>query len=303
MRFLAMIDKFRGALLGLAIGDALGAPVEFKKRGSFRPVKDMQSGGVFNLPAGYWTDDTSMALCLATSLIECQGFDAYDQMLRYCEWKDEGYLSSTGKCFDIGIATSLALSHFKKTGNPFNSSTDPKKAGNGCLMRLAPVALYFYTDLNLTKKMAIDSARTTHAAPECLEASQLFSAMLHLALNGASKFDVVLQHGCTQLNSAGLQAIANGDYFIKTENQIIGSGYVVESLEAALWCFYTSDNFEEAVLKAVNLGDDADTTAAICGQLAGAFYGESAIPAHWLNALHQRKMIADLAEKLTRFKA
>ena len=109
-----MIDKFRGALLGLACGDALGAPVEFKKRGTFSAVTDMQSGGVFNLKAGQWTDDTSMALCLATSLIECQGFDAYDQMQRYCKWKNEGYLSSTGKCFDIGIATSLALSSFKK---------------------------------------------------------------------------------------------------------------------------------------------------------------------------------------------
>ena len=297
-----MIDKFRGALLGLACGDALGAPVEFKKRGTFSAVTDMQSGGVFNLKAGQWTDDTSMALCLATSLIECQGFDAYDQMQRYCKWKNEGYLSSTGKCFDIGIATSLALSSFKKTGNPFSGNSDPSKAGNGCLMRLVPIALYFYTDFNLTKTMAANSARTTHGARACVEASQLFGAMLHLALNGASKLDVLLQHGCKSLNSERLQEIANGDYFNKPENEIKGSGYVVDSLEAALWCFYMSNNFENAVLKAVNLGDDADTTAAICGQLAGAFYGESAIPKRWLNTLYQYEKIADLAEKLMRFK-
>ena len=297
-----MIDKFRGALLGLACGDALGAPVEFKKRGTFSAVTDMQSGGVFNLKAGQWTDDTSMALCLATSLIECQGFDAYDQMQRYCKWKNEGYLSSTGKCFDIGIATSLALSSFKKTGNPFSGNSDPSKAGNGCLMRLVPIALYFYTDFNLTKTMAANSARTTHGARACVEASQLFGAMLHLALNGASKLDVLLQHGCKSLNSERLQEIANGDYFNKLENEIKGSGYVVDSLEAALWCFYMSNNFENAVLKAVNLGDDTDTTAAICGQLAGAFYGESAIPKRWLNTLHQYEKIADLAEKLMRFK-
>lgn len=298
-----MIDKFRGTLLGLACGDALGAPVEFKKRGSFLAVTDMQSGGVFNLKAGQWTDDTSMALCLAASLIECQGFDAYDQMLRYCKWKDEGYLSSTGNCFDIGIATSLALSHFKKTGNPYSGNSDPSKAGNGCLMRLASIALFFFSDLNLTIKMAAESARTTHGALECLEASQLFGAILHQALNGACKLDVLLQHDCKSLTSERLQEIANGGYFNKSENHIEGSGYVVASLEAALWCFYTTESFETAVQKAVNLGDDADTTAAICGQLAGAFYGESAIPKRWLNTVYQYEMIAGLAEKLMRFKA
>lgn len=297
------LDKFRGALLGLACGDALGAPVEFKKRGTFSPITEMQSGGVFNLKAGQWTDDTSMALCLATSLIERKGFDAHDQMQRYCKWRDEGYFSSTGKCFDIGIATSLALSSFKKTGNPFSGNSDPSKAGNGCLMRLAPIALFFYSDLNLTIKMAAESARTTHGALECLEASQLFGAILHQALNGASKLDILLQHGCKSLDSERLQEIANGDYFNQSENHIEGSGYVVASLEAALWCFYTTESFEAAVQKTVNLGDDADTTAAICGQLAGAFYGESAIPRRWLNTLHQYKMIAGLAEKLMQFNA
>lgn len=223
-------------------------------------------------------DDIGMALCLATSLTECQGFNAYGQMQRYLRWRDYGYLSSTGKCFDIGIATNIALSHFKKTENPFSGNKDPKKAGKGCLMRLAPIALYFHTDFNLTKTMAADSTRTTHAAPECLEACQLFGAMLHLALTCATKLDVLLQHGCKQLNSAGLQVIANGDYFNKFGNEIKGSGYVVESLEAALWSFHITQTFEDAVLYAVNLGDDADTTAAICGQLAGAFYSESAIP-------------------------
>jgi ADP-ribosyl-[dinitrogen reductase] hydrolase len=297
---LLLINKYRGALLGLACGDALGAPVEFKKRGTFAPVNDMQSGGVFNLKAGQWTDDTSMALCLATSLIECQGFDARDQMQRYLRWRDTGYLSSTGACFDIGIATSLALSAFKKTGSPYCGDTDQKKAGNGCLMRLAPIALYFYPNCDLTINMAAESASTTHGALECVEASQLFAAMLYQALNGATKADILLQSGFEDLSSEKLKAIANGAYFNKTEAQIIGSGYVVESLEAALWCFYTTQTFEDAVLKAVNLGDDADTTAAICGQLAGAYYGESGIPKLWLNTLYQCDMIAKLAEKLAK---
>lgn len=293
------LNKFRGTLLGLACGDAVGSAVEFRKRGSFAPVTDMLGGGSFNLPKGYWTDDTSMALCLATSLIEQQGFDANDQMQRYCRWRDTGYLSSTGACFDVGIATSLALSNFKKTGNPYSGNPDPRKAGNGCLMRLAPIPLYFYPNLALTLEMAGESARTTHGAVECIEASRLFAAMLHVALNGAGKQDILLAHGVGGLTSAALQAIAQGAYFSKPIDQIKGSGYVVESLEAALWCFFTTDSFEQAILTATNLGDDADTTAAICGQLAGAFYGESGIPKHWLGTLHQREMIGDLASELS----
>lgn len=297
---MSFLNKFRGSLLGLACGDAVGASVEFRKRGTFKPVTDMQAGGIFNLKAGQWTDDTSMALCLATSLIDKQGFDAVDQMQRYCKWRDEGYLSSTGSCFDIGIATSKALSSFKKTGNPFSGDSNPNKAGNGCLMRLAPVVLFFHPNRDLSISMATESARTTHGAPECLEASQLFAAMLFQALNGASKHDVLLPHGVLALRSNSLLAIATGEYFAKTESDIKGSGYVVESLEAALWCFYHTNSFEESILRAVNLGDDADTTAAICGQLAGAFYGEQGIPQHWLNNLHQRDMIYALAEALFR---
>lgn len=298
LRIKRLIDKYRGALLGLVCGDAVGVAVEFRKRGSFPPVTDMLGGGVFNLKKGQWTDDTSMALCLATSLIEQQGFDAIDQMQRYCRWRDTGYLSSTGECFDIGIATSLALSNFKKTGNPFSGALDSNKAGNGCLMRLAPIALYFHPNLSLTMEMAAESARTTHGATECLEASRLFASMLFQALNGSHKRDILLQNDTVQLSSEKLKMIASGDYFNKTELEIKGSGYVIESLEAALWCFYLTDSFEAAILEAVNLGDDADTTAAICGQLAGAFYGESSIPRHWLNKLHQREMISDIAEKL-----
>lgn len=131
-------DRFRGCLLGLAVGDAVGTTVEFRPRGSFRPLADMIGGGPFQLRPGQWTDDTSMALCLATSLVECNGFDALDQMERYCKWADSGYLSSTGACFDIGNTVASALRRFRQTGNPFAGSSDPYSAGNGCIMRLAP---------------------------------------------------------------------------------------------------------------------------------------------------------------------
>lgn len=295
---MTIFNKFRGALLGLACGDAVGTSVEFRKRGSFSPVTDMQGGGPFNLPKGYWTDDTSMALCLATSLIEQQGFDAFDQMLSYCKWKDEGYLSSTGSCFDIGVATRRALNDFKVSGNPYSGDTHYLSAGNGCLMRLAPIPLFFYPNRELSIEMSGESARTTHGALECIEASKLFGAMLFMTLDGASKQDILLNHGLSNLSSEKLQLIVAGGYFNKTEDKIKGSGYVVESLEAALWCFQQTDTFEMAILKATNLGDDSDTTAAICGQIAGAYYGESGIPAHWLNALYQRDMIGSLAENL-----
>lgn len=134
-------DRFRGCLLGLAAGDALGTTLEFKPPGSFEPICDMEGGGPFQLQAGQWTDDTSMALCLATSLVECGDFDAIDQMRRYARWFREGYLSSTGVCFDIGNTTRCALSRFEETGDPYAGSSDPRTAGNGSLMRFAPVHL------------------------------------------------------------------------------------------------------------------------------------------------------------------
>lgn len=297
--FQGMSDRFRGALLGMASGDAVGTTVEFMARGSFEPVTDMVGGGPFHLKAGQWTDDTSMGLCLATSLVACQGFDARDQMLRYVRWRDEGYLSSTGQCFDIGRTTNVALSNFKRSGDPYSGSVDAKSAGNGCIMRLAPVPMFFHPDRDAAIEMCGESSRTTHGASECIDASRLFGAMLFSALDGVrSKDDILLGHGLDGLSSHGLRAIAAGEYLDKSEDQIFGTGYVVPSLEAALWCFYRAESFREAVLLATNLGQDADTTAAICGQLAGAFYGESGIPEGWRKKLALRDEICSLADQL-----
>ncbi|MCH5375002.1 MAG: ADP-ribosylglycohydrolase family protein, partial [Planctomycetes bacterium] len=172
------LDRFRGCLLGLACGDAVGTTVEFRARGSFPPVTDMNGGGPFHLDAGDWTDDTSLALCLAASLTEQQGFDAADQMQRYVRWMDEGYYSSTGECFDIGNATAASLNRFKQTGEPYAGSTDPYAAGNGSIMRLAPVPMWFYSDLERAIQFAGESSRTTHAAAECVDACKLYGAML-----------------------------------------------------------------------------------------------------------------------------
>jgi ADP-ribosyl-[dinitrogen reductase] hydrolase len=292
------LERFRGCLLGLAAGDAVGTTVEFQPRGSFTPVKNMVGGGPFHLNPGEWTDDTSMALCLATSLIESGGFDAADQMNRYYNWYQSGYLSSTGECFDIGNTVRQALHQYKASGHPFSGSTNPRSAGNGCLMRLAPIPMFYFPDRDRTLHFSGESSRTTHGAAECVDASRLFGDILFRALSGSSKTEILLGSEPEIAETPSIWAIATGEYRAKTINEIRGTGYVVESLEAALWCFWTTETFEQAILTATNLGDDADTTAAICGQVAGAYYGESAIPSHWLQQLTMRNEITNLADQL-----
>jgi ADP-ribosyl-[dinitrogen reductase] hydrolase len=292
------MDRFRGCLLGLAVGDAVGTSLEFRQRGSFEPITDLVGGGPFHLRPGQWTDDTSMALCLATSLVDCGCFDARDQMERYCRWAEEGYLSSTGTCFDIGRTVSAALRRFQQTGEPFAGSTDPWSAGNGAIMRLAPIPMFYYPDIQAAEHFAAESSRTTHGAEECLDACRLLARMIIRALSGKPRDEVVLADSESFVGSQKIVGIAKGEYLHKSEAEIRGSGYVVECLEAALWCFMNTGTFKDAVLRAANLGDDADTTAAVCGQLAGAYYGETGIPPTWLEKLAMREEITVLAERL-----
>ena len=296
------LDRCEGALLGLACGDAVGTTLEFCSRGSFVPLTDMVGGGPFSLKAGQWTDDTSMALCLAESLIVKQGSDPRDQMARYANWYQWGYWSSTGHCFDIGMATRAAIQEFLRSGNALAGSTDSQSAGNGSLMRLAPVALMYGADTQKVQDMAALSSRTTHAAPQCLDACRLFAVALSRALARQSK-QQVLDFSQLSFGSTDIAEIAQGSWRSKSRDEIQSSGYVVHSLEAALWCFARHDSFEAAVLEAANLGDDADTTAAIAGQIAGAFWGRSGIPAHWLQKLHQEAEIRQLAQALHGLKA
>jgi ADP-ribosyl-[dinitrogen reductase] hydrolase len=285
-------------LLGLAVGDAVGTTLEFKPPGSFKPINDMVGGGPFRLKAGEWTDDTSMALCLETSLLEKNGFDPKDQMDRYCRWWKEGYLSSNGRCFDIGNTVGEALNRYQQTGDPMAGSTSPHSAGNGSIMRLAPVPMFYYPDVAVAIRYAAESSRTTHGAAECIDASRLLAAVICRALSGAAKEEFLLDEVGSFHGEPKITLMARGEYRNKPTGEIRGTGYVVESLEAALWCFDQTDSFESAILKAANLGDDADTTAAICGQMAGAFYGESGIPKQWLAKLVMREEISTLADRL-----
>lgn len=285
-------------MLGLACGDALGSAVEFKPRGSFEPLTDMVESKVHNIPAGYWTDDTSMALCLAESLIEKRGMDLADQLVRYVRWWREGYLSSTGHCFDIGNTTRRALSNFERTGNPHSGPTSPREAGNGSIMRLAPVPLFFASDTEAAIQNSGESSRATHGADEAVDACRYLGALISGAVNGAGKDDLLSESFAPEAPSPNIQAIASSSFKRKDVSGIRGSGYCVDSLEAALWAFHSSDSFEEGALLAVNLGDDADTTGAVYGQLAGAFHGESGIPERWLAKLRFGERISGYAEGL-----
>jgi len=291
------VDRFLGCHLGLAVGDAVGTTVEFEARGSFSPLTDMVGGGPFGLEPGQWTDDTSMALCLATSLLKRQGFDARDQMERYCRWENDGYLSSTGACFDIGTTTIAALRRYGRTGEPLAGSTDASASGNGSIMRLAPIPLFFYPDQAAVEHYSAESSRTTHAAAECVDACRLLGVMIATALSATTK-DAVLSAGTELQLVPRIAGIAAGSYRTKLEHDIRSTGYVVDSLEAALWCFATTKSFKDAILKAANLGDDADTTAAVCGQVAGAHYGECQIPPHWVSRLARREDICAVARGL-----
>ena len=294
---MTLLDRYRGCLLGLACGDAVGTTVEFSRRGSFPPVTDMVGGGPFSLAAGQWTDDTSMALCLGQSLLECGGFDARDQMTRYLRWMRHGYFSSTGECFDVGLTVRGSLFRFELGGDPFEGPTDPMKAGNGSLMRLAPVVLYFFPDAADVTEFSAKSSRTTHGAAEAVECCQLLGRVLSNALRGEGKSGVLEADGL-ELQEGKVAGIALGSYARKPREQIAGTGYAVASLEAALWCFHTTNSFREAILEAANLGDDADTTAAITGQIAGAHYGLAGIPQEWLAKLHMRTEIEAMADGL-----
>jgi ADP-ribosyl-[dinitrogen reductase] hydrolase len=283
-----LMDRYRGALLGLMLGDALGMPLEFRSRDSLT-VSGLVGGGPFNLEPGYWTDDTSMACCLAYSLIKCKGFDARHQMECYSYWYRYGAYSSTGSCFDIGITTRRAIEQYLASGNPYAGSTDPSTAGNGSLMRLAPVVLFYFDDFEKVVHYAAKSSMTTHQAVEAVDACRYFAALLYGALAGVKKdalldgiYSPIPGYWQTRPLAPAIQNIALGSYKRKSRDQISSSGYVVHTLEAALWAFNRNNDFRSGLLEAVNLGDDSDTVGAVCGQLSGAFYGETGIPIDWI---------------------
>lgn len=299
-----MLHKYKGCLLGLAIGDAIGTTVEFMDRGTFPPVTDMVGGGPFKLKAGQWTDDTSMALCLGQSLIDCQGFDAHDQIQKYIRWYDDGYMSVKGECFDIGSTTQEALwTYMTDSRSPYAGSTYANASGNGSLMRFAPISMWLGTKPDVNDYAAL-SSKVTHGSQDCIETCRIMNYILQLFWQIRpnetakkmiiSEMDEVLQDELAN----SIPRFQSMDFLDKPIEKIHGTGYAVDALEAALWCFFNTDTFEDAVLTAVNLGDDADTTGAIVGQIAGAYYGVECIPEKWINKLYWKDIIEEMSVKL-----
>lgn len=283
-------DRAMGSLIGLAVGDALGTTIEFKERDTYVPVVDIVGGGPFGLKPGEWTDDTSMALCLADSLLTDE-FDADYLLSRFNDWYTSGLYSVKGRCFDIGATTRSGITAWAKNGT-VEHNYEEWDSGNGGIMRLAPAAMKFYDNADWAARIAVAQSSTTHASILCLDSAEFLARYLVNLYNG---LDVRPMDGvwCKEV-----QDIVTTDYMGVSRDDIASSGYVVHTLEAAVWAVANTDNFKDAVLLAVNLGEDADTVGAVAGQIAGAKWGLSSIPVEWVERLAMRDVLMDRAERL-----
>lgn len=299
-------NKAIGALVGLAVGDAIGTTLEFKDRDTYPVLTDMVGGGAFNLEPGKWTDDTSMALCLGESLLH-DGFDVDSQLANYYEWYQNGYMSSTGQCFDIGVSTATAIRLWHKHRTTIHNN-DFLSCGNGSIMRLAPVVIFGTTKeafdedfVELLHTLRL-SSETTHAYTTATDACVGLGVVLNRLFHLEDKQTCLDFHAYPVsmygITDPDITKVLEGSYLTKKRDDIKSTGYCVDTLEAALWCFQMTRSFKEAVLLAANLGDDADTVAAVTGQIAGAYYGLDGIPEEWVNKIYMRDEIIDMAKEL-----
>lgn len=290
-------DRFLGALIGLAVGDALAAATQFRKAGTFTPVGDLLGGGPFDLPRGGWSDDTSMALCLAESLLEANSFDPRDQVERYRRWQQQGHLSATGQCLGITAGTAKALAQAQWRRQLFSGSHDPNQLDPEVLSRVAPAVMFYFSNPVDAVTFASEQSRTTCQAPGALEACKLLAAWLIGALGGRPK-SALLAPPVELLDVGGLRSGAAALAASAGTTPEPRAGNVLQALDAAVWAFQSTDNFRDGALKAVNLGGNSDVVAAVYGQLAGAHYGIGAIPATWRTSLLGREMIEAFADRL-----
>lgn len=294
--------RFLGALIGLATGDAVAAATQYRRPGSFTPVGDMLGGGPFDLPRGAWSDDTAMALCLADSLLERNGFDARDQMERYRRWQQQGYLSATGQCVGITANTARAIAMAQWRRQALFGSHDPSQQDPEPLSRVAAAVLFFFATSGEAINQATEAARTTCQAPAVLDSCRALARALYAALTGQPKA-IVLERAALAVTPAGSTTgtapaaggTASGSAPVVAQR--VGSS-APAALAAAVAAFGATDNFRDAILYAVNLGGDSDVVAAVCGQLAGAYYTVKAIPTSWYNGLMQKELISGYADRL-----
>ncbi len=302
-------DAIRGMIMGTAVGDALGVPVEFVSRENLKkdPVRDMRSGGPHGQPAGTWSDDTSLTLCTIESL--CRGYDLNDMAKRFVAWYVDGACSPHGHAFDIGFTTLRAIQNLINGKSPRESGErDERSNGNGSLMRIAPLIFYTYS-MGIEDRMKIvhEVSSITHAHPRSLIACGFFVDLGINILRGMSR--EAAYHRTTKFiqeyysfapfadELKHFKRIIDGEIWHLEEREIKSTGYVVHTLESALWSFISAKNFEEAVLKSVNLGEDTDTTGAVTGAISGLYFGYEAIPKSWREKIARKDELIALADK------
>jgi ADP-ribosyl-[dinitrogen reductase] hydrolase len=323
-------SRIRGALFGLAVTDALGAPVEFAARGTFPLVTSMLENRNFNvylngayttIPAGSFTDDTSMALCLAHSFLDCAGEnDSVDQARKYLRWLREGWMSSVGVCFDVGVSTRGALKMWEGLLGECDGLEERERrerireierkfegegrCGNGSLMRCLPCGLMVGEEEKAVE-LARSSSKTTHGHERCVDACEGYVRLVVAALEGREKKELAGDFG--RWVDEGVEGVLGerlkgyksvGDWKAREEREIWSSGYVVDSFEAALWAFFGTESFKEGAIRVVNLGDDADTVGAIYGGLAGAYYGVEEIPSEWMEKMRGTGIVEDVVQRI-----
>ncbi|KAL6235103.1 hypothetical protein BDW75DRAFT_251117 [Aspergillus navahoensis] len=286
-------SRIRGSIYGVAVVDMLGGPVEFQPRGTFEPVTDFQHNTDFDIPPGIWTDDTSMTLCLAKSLIDSNGtFISQAAIRNYINWHDNGYLSASDECFDYFERDPTIMADDRaghEGGQPELGKALKREnyCGNGSLMRVSPVGLVYSDDVEKALYQAAASSDVTHPYPTCAECCMVYTKLIVCTINGASKEGLAAELAATRIRNKKLKQrlgryASLQDWQAKAERDIDSSGYVISTLEATLWSFFSTSTFESGALRAVNLGLDADT----------------AIPNQWVEGLQKREVIEEIANGL-----
>jgi ADP-ribosyl-[dinitrogen reductase] hydrolase len=288
-------ERFYGSIIGGIVGDSYGSPYEFKERDTYTITQNMEYNHNFKLEAGSYTDDTSMMMCLMNSLHE-KGFDHNDQMEKYHQWRMNGYMSVNGTCFDIGRTCNMAIAEFllaKRLG-----TFDPEKyygldhelsSGNGSIMRLAPIPIFYHDSEKDVRKYSILSSKVTHGSLECLESAELMGRILFQIFNGTEKKDLFLP--IETFKSKKVQDISQASFLNKKRQDIQTTGYVIHTLEAALWSFMNTSNYKDGLYMLAKMGQDVDTVLCVYGQIAGAYYGYHGIPNNLVFELQNQDLL------------
>ncbi|KAJ5469283.1 hypothetical protein N7539_008901 [Penicillium diatomitis] len=305
-------DRALGAIWGVCIGDALGGPVQFSNPGTFKPITDLEFVRPFKQPSGSYSDDGAMTLALAQSFVDSDGYYNHALSIRYyLDWFNFGRFSTTDRAWDLGRSTRVALRQWRKRGalrDPNTTQmlvneelTREEASGNGSLMRISPLGIALWESPGQAKKLAREQSMVTHPSLACLEACEAYTELVCMAMSGCSKEGLGQAIGQFQFQHPALvsrlsQYISVQDWRAKSPVDMTSSGWVVDTLEVALWALFKYDSWEEGALAVVNLGGDSDTAGAVYGGLAGIVYGFESMPERWVKGMQNGRLIRDVAE-------